>query len=153
MEGSYPVTTVCRILHAPRSTIYHRRSKAAERCRPGPKTDINDEQLLRAIRLELENFCGEGYRKVRARLRREQGIHTGGKRVLRLMRRAGLLAPQRPRRRRTPRPHDGTIIPTGPTCAGARTAPWPHPRRRLGLGVRLRRPLHRRGLGVCQRLR
>ena len=68
VEGSYPVTTVCRILHAPRSTIYHRRSKGHERCRPGPKTDISDEQLLRAIRLVLEKspFCGEGYRKVRA---------------------------------------------------------------------------------------
>ena len=58
-----------------------------------------------AIRLVLANspFCGEGYRKVRARLRREQGICASGKRVLRLMRRAGLLAPQRARRRRTPR--------------------------------------------------
>lgn len=64
--------------------------------------------------LENSPFCGEGYRKVRACLRREQGIATSGKRVVRLMRRAGLLAPQRARRRRTPRPHDGTIIPAGP---------------------------------------
>ena len=116
MAASYALATVCRVLHAPRSTVYHRRAKGDEYRRPGPKADISDEQLLRAIRLVLESspFCGEGYRKVRARLRREQGIHTGGKRVLRLMRRAGLLAPQRARRRRTPRPHDGTIIPTGP---------------------------------------
>ncbi len=116
MEASFPVATVCRILDAPRSTIYHRRSRGGQRCRPGPKTDISDDQLLGAIRLVLENspFCGEGYRKVRARLGREQGIHTSGKRVLRLMRRAGLLAPQRARRRRTPRPHDGTIIPAAP---------------------------------------
>jgi len=51
---------------------------------------------------------------VRARLRREHGIRAGGKRVLRLMRRHGLLAPQRVRGRRRPRPHDGTIIPDGP---------------------------------------
>jgi putative transposase len=116
VEASYPVATVCRILDAPRSTIYHRRSRDGERRWPGPRTGISDERLLRAIRLVLEDspFCGEGYRKVPARLRREQGIHTSGKRVLRLMRRAGLLAPQRARRRRTPRPHDGTIIPSGP---------------------------------------
>jgi hypothetical protein len=34
--------------------------------------------------------------------------------VLRLLRREGLLAPQRVRGRRKPRPHDGTIIPTAP---------------------------------------
>jgi putative transposase len=39
---------------------------------------------------------------------------VGRKRVLRLMRRAGLLAPQRARGRRKPRPHEGTIIPAGP---------------------------------------
>jgi putative transposase len=37
-------------------------------------------------------FAGEGYRKVRARLHREHGIHVSGKRVLRLLRREGLLA-------------------------------------------------------------
>lgn len=38
----------------------------------------------------------------------------GRKRVLRLMRHAGLLAPQRARGRRKPRAHDGTIIPAAP---------------------------------------
>lgn len=51
---------------------------------------------------------------MRARLRREHGIGVGGKRVLRLMRLHGLLAPQRARGRRKPRPHDGSIIPAGP---------------------------------------
>ena len=37
-----------------------------------------------------------------------------GNRVLRRLRREGLLAPQRVRGRRKPRPHDGTIIPDGP---------------------------------------
>jgi transposase InsO family protein len=59
-------------------------------------------------------FAGEGYRKVRARLRREHGVHASGKRVLGLLRRHGLLAPQRARGRRKPRPHDGTIIPGAP---------------------------------------
>jgi putative transposase len=58
--------------------------------------------------------CRGGYRKVRARLRREHGVQVSGKRVLRLLRREGLLAPQRVRGRRKPRPHDGTIIPEAP---------------------------------------
>ncbi len=58
--------------------------------------------------------AGEGHRKVTARLRREHGIFVGRKRVLRLMRQAGLLAPQRARGRRRPRPHDGTIVPPAP---------------------------------------
>jgi transposase InsO family protein len=59
-------------------------------------------------------FSGEGHRKVTARLWREDGIRVGRKRVLRLMRQAGLLAPQRARGRRRPRSHDGTIIPEAP---------------------------------------
>ncbi len=148
METTYPLAAVCRILDAPRSTIYHRRAKETERRRPGPPTDIDDEQLLRAIRPVLANspFCAEGYRKLRARLRREQGISTSGKRVLRLMRRAGLLAPQRARRRRTPRPHDGTILPA--PALGRRRHDGLHPLRRLGVGVLLRGPLHGRGVGA-----
>ena len=55
MQATYPLALVCRILDAPRSTVYHRRSKGGERRRPGPKTDIGDEQLLLAVRLVLEN--------------------------------------------------------------------------------------------------
>jgi putative transposase len=40
------------------------------------------------------SFHGEGYRKVRARLA-HRGVAVGGKRVLRLMRTHGLLAPRR----------------------------------------------------------
>jgi putative transposase len=61
-------------------------------------------------------FCGEGYRKVRARLRREHDIHVSGKRVLRLMRAAGLLAQQRGHRRRSKRLHEGSIVPDAPNA-------------------------------------
>jgi putative transposase len=64
--------------------------------------------------LDDSPFAGEGYRKLRARLRREHGVQVSGKRVLRLLRREGLLARQRARGRRRPRPHDGTIIPERP---------------------------------------
>jgi putative transposase len=47
---------------------------------------------------------------------------VSGKRVLRRLRREGLLAPQRVRGRRTPRPHDGTIIPDGPDLRWATDA-------------------------------
>lgn len=117
MDTNVALSRVCAVLGASRSTVYHRRSRGdALGCRPGPQTEISDEELVAKIREAIVGspFAGEGYRKIRARLRREHGIGVGGKRVLRLMRREGLLAPQRVRGRRRPRPHDGTIIPDGP---------------------------------------
>jgi transposase InsO family protein len=117
MDTGFPLARVCAVLGAPRSTVYHRRRRGDQLgSRPGPKTAITDDALVSHIRQVLGDspFAGEGYRKVRARLRREHHIRVGGKRVLRLMRRHGLLAPQRARGRRRPHPHDGTIIPDGP---------------------------------------
>jgi putative transposase len=115
MEHQWPVAVVCRVLGAPRSTVYARRQPKLP-ARPGPATSIGDHDLVQLIRrvLRTSPFAGEGYRKVRARLRREHGVQVSGKRVLRLLRWEGLLAPQRVRGRRRPRPHDGTIIPDGP---------------------------------------
>src|ERR671917_338730 len=53
---------------------------------------------------------GEGHRKVWARLR-HAGVRTSKRRVLRLMRGHGLLAPSRVGAPRGPRAHGGTIIP------------------------------------------
>jgi transposase InsO family protein len=71
-----------------------------------------DADLLEAIRavLAASPFHGEGHRKVWARLR-HGGIRTSRRRVLRLMREHGLLAPSRTGSPRGPRSHDGTIIP------------------------------------------
>jgi putative transposase len=71
-----------------------------------------DAQLVEAIRavLAASPFHGEGHRKVWARLR-VGGVRTAKRRVLRLMREHGLLAPSRVGRPRGPRHHDGTIIP------------------------------------------
>jgi putative transposase len=115
MAHQLPVAVVCRVLGAPRSSVYARRH-GQQRARPGPATSISDPDLLQRIRqvLVTSPFAGEGYRKVRAWLRREHGVQVSGKRVLRLLRQEGLLAPQRVRGRRRPRPHDGTIIPEGP---------------------------------------
>jgi transposase InsO family protein len=73
---------------------------------------VPDAGLLAAIRAVLgaSPFHGEGHRKVWARLR-YQGIRTSRRRVLRLMKAHGLLAPGRVGSPRGPRAHDGTIIP------------------------------------------
>jgi hypothetical protein len=44
-----PVSLVCRVLGAPRSTIYARRS-GGQPGRPGPVPLIDDEELVRLIR-------------------------------------------------------------------------------------------------------
>ena len=134
MDHQLPVAVVCRVLGAPRSTVYARRAQPVPVAGPGPATSISDHDLVELIRqvLVASPFAGEGYRKVRARLRREHGVRVSGKRVLRLLRQEGLLAPQRVRGRRKPRPHDGTIIPEAPnlrwgtdaTMAWTRTDGW-----------------------------
>jgi transposase InsO family protein len=72
---------------------------------------MRDSELVVVIRelLGASGFHGEGYRKIWARLRMA-GIRTSRRRVLRLMREHGLLAPQRLGAARGPRSHDGTII-------------------------------------------
>ena len=112
-----PLATVCRVTGAPRSTIYHRRCRGEDLgVRPGPRTLLNDDELTERIRgvITYGSFSGEGHRKVRAHLRREQQLCVGKNRVLRLMRNAGLLAPQRVAKRRRPRVHDGRVITDAP---------------------------------------
>ena len=116
-ETGVRLATVCGILGAPRSTVYARAAAGGSRgTKRGPSTVLSDAELTQLIRAVIvaSPFSGEGHRKVTARLRREHDVRAGRKRVLRLMREAGLLAPQRARGRRRPRPHDGTIIPEAP---------------------------------------
>ena len=101
-----------------------------------------DAALVEAIRavLAASPFHGEGHRKVWARLR-VGGVRTSKRRVLRLMREHGLLAPSRVGAPRGPRNHDGTIIPdTVDTMWGTDLTTTDH-RRGPGRGVRRRRPL------------
>jgi len=88
-----------------------------------------DDELLAAIRPEIAEspFVGEGHKKLRARLAL-RGIHTSGKRVLRLTREAGLLAPTPQVRKRTRRLHDGTITVTVPDTLWATDATEAHSR-------------------------
>ncbi|MBA3424760.1 MAG: DDE-type integrase/transposase/recombinase, partial [Rubrobacter sp.] len=87
-----------------------------ERLKRGPKTELGDDDILVMIKEILGDcpFSGEGHRKVTARLRRDKGVQVGRKRVLRIMRHNGLLAPQRKTSHRKARAHDGTIIPGAP---------------------------------------
>ena len=110
----YGLARVCRVWRAARSTVYRHRTppRRMPLRRPGPIGAMPDAALLAAIRAVLfgSPFHGEGHRKVWARLR-VGGIRTSLRRVLRLMRAHGLLAPARVGRRRGPCNHDGTIIP------------------------------------------
>jgi transposase InsO family protein len=112
---TYGVAPVCRIWKLSRATLYRQRVRAratrpATPKRPGPQGAASDADLVAAIRKVLANspFHGEGYRKIWARLRLA-GLRTAKRRVLRLCRENGLLAPHRQGPARGPRAHDGTI--------------------------------------------
>jgi putative transposase len=110
----YGTARVCHVWRLSRATLYrHRRPPAFEPPRRrGPIGPMADTELVAAIRAVLADspFHGEGHRKVWARLRM-RGVRTSRRRVLRLMRQHGLLAPSRAGSPCGPRNHDGTIIP------------------------------------------
>ena len=110
----YGVARVCRVWRAARATLYRHRlaSQAEPPRRRGPIGPMADAALAERVRavLSASPFHGEGHRKVWARLR-HAGVRTSKRRVLRLMREHGLLAPSRVGSPRGPRNHDGTIIP------------------------------------------
>jgi len=110
----YGLAAVCRAWGMARASVYRRQlpPRAEPRRRPGPVGGLTDAALLVEIRrvLAASPFHGEGHRKIWARLR-VQGVRTSKRRVLRLTRAHGLLAPSRVGAPRGPRSHDGTIIP------------------------------------------
>lgn len=118
LQRVVPLVRVCELAGVARSSVYAQRAGTVVALprRRGPKTAYSDTDLTVRIRavLAASPFVGEGYRKVWARLRFNEGIRTSKARVLRLMREAGLLAPSRLGKPRGPHPHDGTIIPTSP---------------------------------------
>ncbi len=116
-QRPYGLALVCRVWGVSRASVYRRRASASASEAPpvqgrrGPKTSWSDAQLTELIREDLATtpWVGEGHRKVWARLR-TKGVRTSLRRVLRLMREAGVLAPSRARRELGPRVHDGTIV-------------------------------------------
>ena len=114
----YPLTMICAVYRVARSSVYAAAPAAAPTPaghKPGPKTPHGDSEVVEAIRavLAATPFHGEGYRKVRARLA-HRGLRLGGKRVLRLMRLHGLLAPRRLGPPNGDPAHAGTITTTRP---------------------------------------
>jgi putative transposase len=110
----YPRTLLCAALRVPRSSVYAAPAPArppGPNGKRGPKTVHTDAALVIAIReiLASNPFHGEGYRKVRARLA-HRGLPVSGKRVLRLMRQHGLLAPRRLGPPNGDPAHAGTIV-------------------------------------------
>ena len=109
---AYGILRVARLWRTSRATLYRDRrcDQPGPRRRPGPVGPMPDEALVEAIRelLAASPFHGEGHRKIWARLR-FAGIRTSKRRVLRLMREHGLLAPIRVGRPHGPKAHDGTI--------------------------------------------
>ena len=115
VQRRYPLATVCRIWGVSRATLYRQRLAPAgdeprAAGRRGPGGAGGDADLLAAIReaIEASPFSGEGYRKVWARLR-FRGVRTAARRVRRIMKAHGLLAPHRSALRAA-HPHDGTIV-------------------------------------------
>jgi transposase InsO family protein len=113
----YGLARVARVWRLSRATVYrHCAAASAEPpsfpARRGPVGTCSDAELLEHIRARIpgSRLHGEGYRKIWARLR-HAGIRTAARRVRRLMREHGLLAPHRVGRSEQ-RAHDGTITTT-----------------------------------------
>src|SRR5262245_27271428 len=109
----YSLTMICGVYRLARSLVYAAVPAPAPRstAKRGPKRRVSDAELVEESRAVLAAcpFHGEGYRKVRARLA-HRGRAASGKRVLRLMRTHGLLAPRRLGPPNGNPAHDGTII-------------------------------------------
>lgn len=99
-QDDFHVTTMCRVLEAPRSGFY------AWLAQPQSARELSDRRLLGKIKQAwLESGSVYGYRKV-LRDMRELGEDCGKHRIYRLMRAEGLRAQVGYGRR--PRPHGGT---------------------------------------------
>lgn len=110
----YGVTRVLRVWALPRSTFYAQRERQAApaTARRGRPPRLDDAALLAHIRAVIAEspFHGEGHRKIWARLRTLKQVRTSMRRVLRVMREAGLLSPARQPAPVVERPHEGTIV-------------------------------------------
>ena len=109
----YGLARVTAVWGLPRSTYFaqrHRRHHPVKLRKCGPRTEWTDEVLTERIREQIaaSPFRGKGHRKVWARLR-VTGVRASKARVLRLMRQAQLLAPQRQAVPAAAKAHSGTV--------------------------------------------
>lgn len=114
----YGAARVLAVWNLARSSYYAAKKRQAKPQPPaqkrGPKR-LCDEEVLVQIRQVLAEsvFAAEGYRKVWARMRMK-GIRVWKERILRLMREADLLSPNRRPAHRPGNPHEGSIVPMEP---------------------------------------
>lgn len=109
----YGLARVARVWSVSRASVYRSREEMRPHTiarRPGPVGACSDAELADHIRQQIaaSRLHGEGYRKLWARLR-FAGVRASSRRVRRVMRENGLLAPHRVGRNET-KPHDGTIV-------------------------------------------
>lgn len=109
----YGLARVARVWSISRASVYRALNGTPSNTiarRPGPVGACSDADLAGHIRQQIaaSRLSGEGYRKLWARLRLA-GVRTSPRRVRRVMRENGLLAPHRVGRTEAT-PHDGTII-------------------------------------------
>lgn len=109
----YGLARVARVWSVSRASVYRSREEMRSHTiarRPGPVGACSDAELADHIRQQIaaSRLHGEGYRKLWARLR-FAGVRASSRRVRRVMRENGLLAPHRVGRNET-KPHDGTIV-------------------------------------------
>ena len=108
----YGLARVARVWKISRASVYRSLKQTPPTtitCRPGPVGACSDAELADHIRRQIDasRLHGEGYRKLWARLR-FAGVRASPRRVRRVMRETGLLAPHRVGRTAA-KPHDGTI--------------------------------------------
>ena len=109
----YGLARVARVWKISRASVYRSLKETPPNTitrRPGPVGACSDAELADHIRRQIDasRLHGEGYRKLWARLR-FAGVRASPRRVRRVMRENGLLAPHRVGRTEA-KPHDGTII-------------------------------------------
>ena len=109
----YGLARVARVWKVSRASVYRSRQEMQPNTsvrRPGPVGACSDAALTEHIRRQIagSRLHGEGYRKIWARLR-FAGVRASPRRVRRVMRENGLLAPHRVGRTDAKR-HDGTIV-------------------------------------------
>ena len=109
----YGVAQVARVWKISRASVYRSLKETQPNTitrRPGPVGACSDAELADHIRRQIDasRLNGEGYRKLWARLR-FAGVRASPRRVRRVMRENGLLAPHRVLRTEA-KLHDGTIV-------------------------------------------
>ena len=107
----YGTGRVARVWKISRASVYRYLKETLPNTiarRPGPVGACSDAELAEHIRQHIaaSRLHGEGYRKLWARLR-FAGVRASPRRVRRVMRENGLLAPHRVGRTEA-KPHDGT---------------------------------------------